>query len=317
MAEQIRANIAQLSQLPVIERLSIVTPLGLRFWDEVSGRVIGDGLLVTAYPETRPYRRLQAVSNPSGIYSLHHLPGLREIENGAGDAAFWDNHPPRSPFIVEVVDSARRFQPFLLLLALPVRGVLDWQGFMGESPPGTPTAGPGGVPLYSTASRTVPAAMAVIRADLWDPQAGPSHQGGPAAWAVLEAHVLGGHTVRGIADEQGRVALIFAYPEPVTNGLNSPPDSSPLSPPEGGMSLREQAWPITLQVAYERRHPIPPILPLLEILAQLPAQLWDDFPRMELTQVTLRFGQELVLKSSNVEGRARSELWITPAGSPP
>ena len=83
------------------------------------------------------------------------------------------------------------------------------------------------------------------------------------------------------------------------------------------MSLREQAWPITLQAAYRRREPVPPILPLVDILAQPPARLWDDFSQTELTQVTLRFGQELVLKSSNVQGRPQSELWITPAGSPP
>jgi hypothetical protein len=196
MAQQMQVNVTQLHQLPVIERLTIVTPLGLRFWDDVSGRVIGDGLIVTAYPETQPYRRVQAISNPSGIYSLHHLPGLREVENGAGDAAFWDTHPPRSPFIVEVVDSEWRFQPFLLSLALPVRGVFTGQTFMAGSPPG-PTFG---IPLFSTASRSVPASVAVIRADLWDPQAGPNLQGGPAAWALLEAQVPGRPPVRGLAD---------------------------------------------------------------------------------------------------------------------
>jgi hypothetical protein len=217
------------------------------------------------------------------------------------------------PFIVEVVDSARRFQPFSLSLALPIRGVVDGQAFMDGSPPSLTF----GVPLFSTPSRIVPAAMAVIRADLWDPQAGADQQGGPAAWAVVTGHVPGRPAVRGVADARGKLALIFAYPEVVTNGLTSPPDSSPLSPPEAGMSLREQAWPITLQAAYERRDPVPQILPLVDILAQPPARLWDDFSQTELTQVTLRFGQELILKSSNVQGRPRSELWITPAGSPP
>jgi len=313
MAPQGRANALQIDQLTVIERLTIVTPLGLRFWDEVSGRAIGDGLNVSAFPATQPYRRVQAVCNPSGIYTLQHLPGLRELENGEGGDAYWANLPPRSPFIVEVIDGARRFQPFLLSLALPVRGVFEGQALMGGPPPGATF----GVPLFSTPSRSVPAAMAVIRADLWDPGAGPDQQGGPAAWAVLEAHVPGRPAVRGLADAQGRVAVIFAYPELVTSGLNSPPDSPPLSPPAGGMSLREQAWPITLQAAYERRNPVPQILPLSEILAQSPAQLWDVFSQTEMTQVALRFGQELVLKSSNVQGKPQSALWITPAGSPP
>jgi hypothetical protein len=262
--------------------------------------------MVTAYPETQPFRRVRATSNPSGTYSLHHLPGLCEFEAGAGDAAFWESQPPPLPFIVEVVDGVRRFQPFLLALALPQR-------FSVGSPP-SPTLP---IPLFSTASRVVPSAVAVIRADLWDPQAGPDQQGGPAAWALLEAQLPGRPPVRGLADAQGRVALIFAYPEIVTTGLTSPPDVSPLSPPGGGMSLREQVWPMTLQAAYERRDPVPQILTLGEILAQPPARLWEVFAQTEMAQVTLRFGQELVLKSSNGAGRLLSELWITPAGSPP
>jgi hypothetical protein len=184
---------------------------------------------------------------------------------------------------------------------------------MAGSPP-DPTFG---IPLFSTPVRMVPTVVAVIRADLWDPQAGPSQQGGPAAWALLEAQVPGRPVVRGLADAQGRVALVFAYPEIVTTGLASPPDVSPQSPPTEGTSLREQSWPITLQATYERRHPVPLILPLDEMLAQPPAQLWEVFPQTEMLQVTLRFGQELVLKSSLRAGRLRSELWITPAGSPP
>ena len=42
------------------ERLTMVAPLGLRFWDEVSARVIGDGLNVTAYPADNPARCLPA-----------------------------------------------------------------------------------------------------------------------------------------------------------------------------------------------------------------------------------------------------------------
>ena len=200
-----------------------------------------------------------------------------------------------------------------LPLGLPLRGIFSGQTFVAGSPPEATF----GIPLFSTASRAVPTVVAIIRADLWDPQAGPNQQGGPAAWALLEAQVPGRSPVHGLADAQRRVALIFAYPEVVTIGLASPPDVSPQSPPTGGMSLREQSWPITLQAAYERRNPVPQILPLGEILAQPPARLWDDFSQTEMTQVTLRFGQELVLKSSNVAGRPRSELWITPAGSPP
>ena len=313
MAEATPADVLKVDLTTVIERLSLVAPLGLRFWDQVSGRTIGDGLLVTAYPETQPYRRVQAFSNPSGIYVLHHVPGLREVETGQGDQGFWDHHPPQSPFVLEVVDRERRFQPFLLRLALPVRGVFNWQLPAGESPPADML----GVPLYSAPNRVVPAAMAVLRADLWDPRGGPDRTGGPAAWAVLAAHVPGQPIVRGIADAQGRVALIFAYPELVTNVLASPPLASPLSPPEGGTALRQQAWSITLQAAYEPQDPIPALPNLDKVLAQPLARLWDDFERTELTQVTLRFGQELIVYSRDAGGVRQSKLFITPTGSPP
>jgi hypothetical protein len=257
-----------------LERLALVAPLGLRFWDEVSGRVVGDGLLVTVYSETQPARRVPALSNRSGIYVLHQLPGVREFANGTGGQAFWDDHPPRWTCIIEVMDSARRFQPFQLRLLLPVRGMYNRPMSTAGSPP---SLTPLGIPLYSAPNRSVPTAMAVLRADLWDPRGGPDHTGGPAAWAVLTAHVPGRPVVRGIADAQGRVVLIFAYPEPITNVLASPPSASPLSPPAGGTSLREQSWSLTLEAAYTPWDPVPAVPNLDDLLAQSPAQLWEDF----------------------------------------
>lgn len=187
----------------VIERVPRVAPLGLRFWDDVSGTTIGEGLIVTAYPRAQPDRRVRAFPNRSGLYVLRDLPGLRDFEQGEGSGAFWDSLPPRRSFIIEVVDSERRFQPFFFPADLPVRDVFVWDDPGGGSPPGTMP----GVPLYSTPNRSVPAAMAVLRADLWDPGAGLTREGGPAAWAVIEARIPGRPAVRGIADERGRASL--------------------------------------------------------------------------------------------------------------
>jgi hypothetical protein len=315
MAEVTQADGLNVDLRRIVERLTLVAPLGLRFWDEVLGKTIGDGLLVTAYPETQPSRRVTACSNPSGIYVLHHLPGLREVDNGAGDQEFWSTHPPQSPFIIEVLDRERRFQPFLLRLLLPVRGVYNGQLSAGDSPP----TGMLGVPLFSTPTRAVPAAMAVLRADLWDPQGGQDQHGAPASWAVLEAQITGRPVVRGMADAQGRIALIFAYPEPVTNVLESSPLASPPSIAEGGTALRQQTWAVTLQAAYAPRDTAPAIPNLDEALAQPPAQLWDvwdDVERTELTSVTLPFGQELIVRSRDANRRPRPALFITPPGSP-
>ncbi len=44
------------ASLKTIEKFSLVAPLGLRFWDELSGKVIGDGLKFEAYPDGQPHR---------------------------------------------------------------------------------------------------------------------------------------------------------------------------------------------------------------------------------------------------------------------
>jgi hypothetical protein len=291
----------------VLEHITLVTPLGLRFWDDVSGTPITDGLIVTAYPRANPVRRMRAFSNRSGLYVLRHLPGLRAVEHGEGDQSFWDNLPDRQPFIVEVVDIERRFLPMLFPVDLPVRDVFIWEDPMGGSPLGPAP----GVPLFSTPNRSVPASMGVLRVTLWDPWAGTDGAGGPAAWAVLEARLPGGRAVRGIADAQGRVALILPYPEPVGDGFGVSPGT--------GASLRQQEWTLELQAFYM---PVPPVLPipnLHDTLMQPPATLWTDSAyTYPLTEVPLQFGQPLIVRSRNLsEGSQLSVLLITPAGSPP
>src|SRR5260370_7150773 len=102
----------------ILERLTLLAPVGIRFWDALSNSVIADGLRVTAYPSSNPARRVQAITNRSDTYVLQNLPGMRDIENGAGDAEFWAHLPPKRPFFVEVVATYRLFQPFLFAVHL-------------------------------------------------------------------------------------------------------------------------------------------------------------------------------------------------------
>jgi hypothetical protein len=60
-----------------------------------------------------------AVPNRSGVYVLHQAPGLEAFAFGAGDDVFWDNLLALRPFIIEVSDLQRRFQP----LAFTVRDI--------------------------------------------------------------------------------------------------------------------------------------------------------------------------------------------------
>lgn len=305
-----------------IDSLTMVAPLGLRFRDESTGDFVGDGLSVAVFEPGKPAGKTQAVANPSGVYVAHHAAGLTAIEHGRGGAEFWSNLPPKKNFVVAVTDEERRFQPFQIEVQLPERSVLTWASPFGLSPPDDTAS----IPLYSSPVRRVPAGMAVLRADLWD-----ASNDLPAAWAVVEAYIDSQLITRGMADDQGRLALIFPQPAPRRFTASSPPGIT--SPPGAtGLPLTEQTWSINLRALYERTDP-PPLLPgefepeqqfpnLRATLSQPEATLWADPERTTpLGTVSLSYGRELILKSrpplSMSLPTRQSVLFITPAVSPP
>ena len=165
----------------------------------------------------------------------------------------------------------------------------------------------------------------MLRADLRD-TAGDV----PAAWAILEAYTNNRLVARGIADEKGRIALIFPHPAPLPFAVSSPPPSSP--PAATGPPLTAQVWPIMLRALYEPMGELPELpgelgperqLPDLNVmLSQRGAVLWADAELTEpLGEVALSYGRELILKSRppiSLSPPARqSVLFITPAVSPP
>ncbi len=288
-------------QVQVLERLSLVAPFGVRFWDAVTQRFIDDGLTVTAFPQGSETQRLSLTPNRSGVYVLHKVPGMQLIEPETETADFWQNPPTPRPFAVEVVDEMERFQPFTFAVELPVRGFFIWPGAPLASPPSPPAPG---VPLFSTPSRIAPGGTAVLRAELWD-----LLTESPAAWALLEARIAGQPLVQGLADDRGRVALMFPYPEPLPGSLGSPIGSPPGS---GTRPLLMQQWPIELHGFYSPETPPPPIPRLERVYEQAPATLVSSLsPLLPLSEALLSFGQELVVRS-----QARSVLLLMPAGSP-
>ena len=304
-----------------LDRLTMVAPLGLRFHDTTTGTIVGDGLSVWAYPVARPTAKSQAVANRRGVYVLHHGYGLREREQGDGSRFYWDNPiPPNKDFVIEVTDLQRRFQPFQFTASLPAEGIFKWL----DSPLSTQTT----VPLFPAPTQSVASGMAVIRADLWD-----TSIDAPAAWAVIEAFTAGKFLGRGIADDMGRIALIFAFPTPLSFAPASPPGSPLGSPPIAtSPPLTEQVWPLELRAFYTPDRPIAspleggPSLPDLRFtLSQPPATLWADADQTEILETNLRFGRELILKSrpspssppSPLSQPRDSVLFITPAVSPP
>jgi hypothetical protein len=266
--------------LPVIdvqEELTIVTPLGVKFRDESTGAQVSDALVVTLHPDGIPDLKVSGVENRGGVFVFRRLPGMREIENGAGDDAFWSAHPPAFDFVLEVSDRAGRFLPYAFALKLPVRRLLTL-------PVASPPAANDAMPLFSAPARITPEVFGVIRAEIRD-----QANGEPAAWALVEA-TTEQRMVRGLCDQRGQLMLPLPYPRPhLTLG-------SPLH--AGGPSVTDQSWNVDLAVRYARRVPVPDRPDLEDILTQ---------PIAFTTSATLRFGQELLL----------APLLITPAGSPP
>lgn len=283
-----------LLQPQVIERFSLVGLLGIRFRDTLTGAFIGDGLRVIAYPQGQPHRGTRAVANRSGVYVLHSAHGLRRYAHGEGPEEFSEGSPPQKFFTVEVIDEEKRFQPFqFTALVSPEGGLFKWPAALDASPSLLPES----VPLYSSATRTVPGGMTAIRADLWDKV---SEQ--PASWAVLEARLDNQLMARGVADADGKIALIFPYPAPQSNPFLSPPVL-------GGAALTEQVWDMELTARYAPRNVVtsPPQSPpgddaalpdLQTTLTQPLATLWADAGGVEeLIEISLRYGEELILRS--------------------
>jgi hypothetical protein len=292
----------------LLETLDIVSPLGLRFWDQVGGKAIGDGLSVYAYPADNELWRTPGFTNRGDVYAFDHLPGLRPVENGDGTDAFWAQNPPQFPFVIEVKDLWRRFLPFSVRIHLPVRGVWEWNCEQFGSPSSMPEVfasppepKPRGIPLFPTPASNAPAGMAMVRASVRE-AVDPSSK--PAAWALLQASVSGKRVARGIADEEGRVVMIFPYPDPA--------EFSPGSPATRQRSLRDQSWELEISAFYVRKDPSVKIHNLCDLLNQPPAVLWDDAARTKpLSSKTLQYGEELTLKSASL-----SDLLISVAGSP-
>jgi len=300
---------SNIDRIVVLDRVTLVAPLGVLFWDVVTGLPVTDALQVTAYPKDAPALRTTGVANASGIVVFHHLPGLAAVETGSGQPDFWKKLPikPR-PFVLEVTDLNRRYQPFTLAVDLPVKGLLK--------PACVPDLKESIVPMYSTADRVPPEGKAIVRAQLFDPL-----NKVPCAWAVLQvmqgANMLG----QGIADKTGAVVAFFNHPALSKFSSDTKPD------PAKNVALNNQVWSVDLKVLYDpklyaKKKPIPSIPNLCSVLAQPAANVWSDWT-LALPRQTLQFGRELVARSRDpkphVDDPAKhdplSVLHVTKAGA--
>ena len=276
-----------------LDRVVRYAPFGVRFRDVATGQSVSDGLVLTEVATG-----IKALANRSDVFVATAFPGLRELErppDGPEPYLVPHTEPPPAPasppslrrFTFELVDTLGRFVGFRFDVHLPAshQGLIGLECAVPGSPPWLPATD---VPLYSTPARTAPAGMATLRAELAE-----AAGGAPAAHAVLEVFTTGGPRFRGIADETGRVVVIFPYPEP----------TAPAGPPPPGTTraLSNQTWNIKLAARYA--HPASPPagpgpgpLDICNVLGQPQRPLLaGTSPATPLTQATLAFGQELVL----------------------
>ena len=290
----------------VLERVLHHAPLGLRFWDTAAATSSVEGLEVDIFPRARPHARTRAFANRSGVYVALNVIDLRDLE--LGDAAPGELSPALlRPYRVEVNDPRGRFQPIAFDADLPAQGLFTFYSRSYSPPRAIALPGATGsppqlllerIPLFSTAQRQLPEPLAVVYAQLRE-SADPDR---PAAWALLAASVEGEARGLGLADAQGRVAVMFPYPEPPRIALSSPP-----------AARSEFHWPVQLQAYYRVGSPpeAPPEIPdLSDVLSQL------DLPR-ELVGLTasppslpLEYRVPLTARS------ASSSLLFVSTGSP-
>jgi hypothetical protein len=279
---------------PQYERLTVQTPLGIRFWDSARDSQVIEALRVSARPAGEPGAPpTWAFRTASGIYAFSDLPGLRPFERpapGTPAPPFPTGPPGLRQFWIDVADAAGDFNAVTFVVSAPLAGLFP----PGPSPPR--------FLLFSSPSRLAGAGVAAVRADLVD-----AATGGPASFAVLQVQVPGSGLIVGIADEQGRVSVMFPFPTAVRTS-NPPPAPTP-------------SWTLTITARYapaaltlvptappSRLLPPGPGRPLLgSIVAQAAATIIPPAggAMVGSLSVTLTAGAELVLKS-----QSRSELVI-------
>jgi|SRR5271165_4397558 len=292
-----------------LESLSIVTPLGIRFWDLTLGLPIAEGLIVNLRLANSAWPVLTATLTASGVYGFFGLPGLRAAEyptsSGYGLARTFS-------YVVTVQDQLGRYLPTVLVYTLDQTGA--------------PVNGAAGIQLaylFSAPTRTAPPGMAAVTAHLIDQDANA-----PAAWAVVSLQAGSDpETWMGIADDTGSALVLVPYPVAQSLLLGSPPGS-------GQTSVGADTWELTVEVAYSPgllSYPLagapdlvwpwtdtPNLKDILQ--AQQPATIWAD-PATPVSQfpATLTLGQNLALRSATTGSPASlsSSLNISQGASPP
>jgi len=203
-----------------------------------------------------------AQATRSGFYAFAHLPGLRQLEFGAGTNEYWSSIPDREKrdMVVMVEDAQGRFLPVAFTAVTPYQKLFGLACLPEDLPLAT-------IPLFSAPARPAPGGLAVVRAELRTAE-------GPAVHAVLEVLLADRLLGRGLADAQGRTVVFFPYP---ASAIGEP------------VPLLQRKWDITLRARYSHKPALKPGGPpdLCAVFAQPVAA------PLAPSSATLIYGQEL------------------------
>jgi hypothetical protein len=220
----------------IVEEARHFTALGIRFWDQALNRPVNDGLVVEAWQENGDTPAARAVRTRGGVYAFHELAGQREIERIVFQETAAGSLPDSSErisYVITVEDRLGRYLPVVFGVRLP----LDYRGIFLSGAAGSLPAGAGRAVLFSSPARRTPPGSSAVRADLWDAEADS-----PAAFAAVRITVAGA-VWPGIADERGRVLVVF--PTPLLQKLRLG------SLPGGAEPDAPATWPVAVRVNYE------------------------------------------------------------------
>ncbi|MER0169333.1 MAG: hypothetical protein DU489_01720 [Nitrosomonas sp.] len=279
-------------RVQIWERATCCATIGLRLWDAVTATHLWDGLEIDVVARARPQSRARAFVNRSGIYCVMGLPGLRDFElgNDEDDVEIW--RTALRHYRIEVRDPFDRFHSFTFNADLLIRGFLNWMAPWTSpieslvlptdngSPPGSMAAR---IPLFSAPSREIPGTFAVVRSQLQEKET-KRH----AAWCLLTVSIDKVIRGVGVADKEGRVVIIFSYPE-----RPRPVLTSPLT------TINDFRWDIELAAYYVPKtedtlaSDIPDLAAILDQLNS-PRTL---FP--QTSQLWIEYGRSLTVRSQD------------------
>lgn len=286
-----------------LEHISCKTLLGIRFWDVALDTQVRDGLEVSLYPVENTRKKILAFRTRSDVYAFASIPGMVTYETQTATAV--SSPEPTRSFIVNVQDTQRRFSSaaFVVDLPLPYNGI-----FLIDDNTSSPALTPRGFNLYSSAHRIAAPQFTFLRGDLIDRNSGEA-----AAHAVVRVENEEGFSWYGIADAEGKFAVMLPYPLLHIAFGSSPPTSD-------GIRLAERTWSVSVTVLYE---PLSLIdlagseLPeYSSILSQGQAWLYSESPETDIgelseLQTELVYGRDVVIATAGF-----SELYVSASGSP-